>query len=95
VSNPPWARCVLEVLEHWYADLLGSWKELDAVGMSRSCRAVRLLDVRAFELKSDVHEVFDKVWNVLVRVDVENHQVCIGNGSELQGRKHRVGSGRK
>ncbi|KAL1840372.1 hypothetical protein VTJ49DRAFT_545 [Mycothermus thermophilus] len=59
-----------------------SWKELDAVGVSRSCRAMRLLDIRAFELKSDVHEVFDHVWNALIRVDVENHRVCIGGGAE-------------
>ncbi len=47
--------------------------------MSRSCRAIRLLDIRAFELKSDVHQVFDHVWNALVNVDVENQKVSISS----------------
>lgn len=37
--------------------------------MSKSCRVIKLLDIRAFELKSDVHEVFDHVWRALVHVD--------------------------
>ncbi|AEO62587.1 uncharacterized protein THITE_2106931 [Thermothielavioides terrestris NRRL 8126] len=59
-----------------------SWKELDAVGASKSCRAIKLLDIRAFELKSDVHEVFDHVWNALISVDVENHRVSINSTRE-------------
>lgn len=47
------------------------------LAVSKSCRAVKLLDIRAFELKSDVHEVFDHVWNALVSVDVENQRVSI------------------
>ncbi|KAL2257245.1 hypothetical protein VTK26DRAFT_443 [Humicola hyalothermophila] len=54
-----------------------SWKELDMLSVNKSCRAVKLLDIRAFELKSDVHEVFDRVWNALVDVDVEKHRVSI------------------
>lgn len=48
----------------------------------KSCRAIKLLDVRAFELKSDVHEVFDHVWNALIHVDVEGHKVSIQSSRE-------------
>ncbi|UNI19654.1 ribosome bioproteinsis protein ytm1 [Purpureocillium takamizusanense] len=54
-----------------------SWAALDDVGVSKACRILRLLDVRAFELKSDVHEVFDQVWKALVRVDVGAGTVAI------------------
>jgi hypothetical protein len=47
--------------------------------VNRSCRAVKLLDIRAFELKSDVHEVFDHVWNALIKVDIENHRVSLSS----------------
>lgn len=40
---------------------------------------MRLLDVRAFELKSAVHEVFDYVWNALVHVDVNAGKVSISH----------------
>ncbi|KAK3997690.1 hypothetical protein QBC44DRAFT_315392 [Cladorrhinum sp. PSN332] len=59
-----------------------SWTELDAIPVSRSCRAVKLLDIRAFELKSDVHDVFDRVWKLLVHVDVENQKVLISSSRE-------------
>ncbi|KAK4156341.1 Centromere/kinetochore protein zw10 [Chaetomidium leptoderma] len=59
-----------------------SWKELDTVGVNRTCRAVKLLDIRAFELKSDVHEVFDHVWNTLIHVDLENQSVSISSARE-------------
>ncbi|KAK4169141.1 Centromere/kinetochore protein zw10 [Cladorrhinum sp. PSN259] len=59
-----------------------SWKELDAIPVNRSCRAVKLLDIRAFELKSDVHEVFDRVWRTLIHVDVENQKVMISSSRE-------------
>ncbi|KAH6626132.1 hypothetical protein B0J18DRAFT_132015 [Chaetomium sp. MPI-SDFR-AT-0129] len=58
-----------------------SWKQLDIVGV-KSCRAIKLLDVRAFELKSDVHEVFDHVWNALIHVDVDGHKVSIQSSRE-------------
>lgn len=32
---------------------------------------MRLLDLRAFELKSSVHDVFDHVWASLVHTDIE------------------------
>ncbi|KAJ4419027.1 ribosome biogenesis protein ytm1 [Neurospora sp. IMI 360204] len=56
-----------------------SWKELDAVPVNKSCRAIKLLDIRAFELKSDVHQVFDHVWNTLIHVDIEGHKVSISD----------------
>ncbi|POR31039.1 Is centromere binding protein at prophase [Tolypocladium paradoxum] len=54
-----------------------SWAAIDQVGVSKSCRIMRLLDLRSFELKSDVHEVFDHVWKALIRVDVEAGRVAI------------------
>lgn len=38
---------------------------------------MKLLNMRAFELKSAVHDVFDHVWGSLVQVDVENGRVTI------------------
>ncbi|KAK0720343.1 hypothetical protein B0H67DRAFT_643608 [Lasiosphaeris hirsuta] len=54
-----------------------SWNELDVIPVDKSCRAIRLLDIRAFELKSDVHEVFDHVWKSLVHVDIDNQKISI------------------
>ncbi|KAK4238495.1 Centromere/kinetochore protein zw10 [Achaetomium macrosporum] len=59
-----------------------SWKELDAIPVTKSCRAVKLLDIRAFELKSDVHEVLERVWNTLINVDTENQKVSISRSRE-------------
>lgn len=56
-----------------------SWTFLDELGISKSCRVMRLLDIRSFELKSDVHAVFDRVWKELVQVDIESGQVHIHN----------------
>jgi len=61
---------------------LGSWNELDAIPVNKSCRAIKLLDIRAFELKSDVHEVFDRVWNALIHVDAEVGRISIGSPQE-------------
>lgn len=38
---------------------------------------MRLLDLRSFELKSSVHEVFDHVWKSLVNVDIETRSIAI------------------
>ncbi|KAI0023671.1 hypothetical protein F4780DRAFT_60906 [Xylariomycetidae sp. FL0641] len=54
-----------------------SWSAMDAIPVSKSCRIMRLLDIRAFELKSAVHDVFDHVWNSLVQVDPENGKLAI------------------
>lgn len=54
-----------------------SWTALDAIPVSKSCRVMKLLDLRAFELKSAVHDVFDRVWNTLVHIDAENRTVAV------------------
>ncbi|KAK3308877.1 uncharacterized protein B0T15DRAFT_525577 [Chaetomium strumarium] len=59
-----------------------SWKELDALPVTKACRAVKLLDIRAFELKSDVHEVLERVWTTLINVDTENQRVSISRTRE-------------
>jgi len=38
---------------------------------------MKLLDLRTFELKSDVHEMLDSVWSSLVQVDLEASRVAI------------------
>lgn len=50
---------------------------LDQLGISRSCRVIRLLDIRSFELRSDIHVAVDAVWKELVQVDMETGQVLI------------------
>ncbi|KAK4448202.1 Centromere/kinetochore protein zw10 [Podospora aff. communis PSN243] len=59
-----------------------SWNELDTIPVNKSCRAIRLLDIRAFELKSDVYEVFDRVWNSLIHVDAEAGRISVGSPQE-------------
>jgi centromere/kinetochore protein ZW10 len=54
-----------------------SWAAQDQVGVSKTCRVMRLLDIRSFELKSAVHEVFDHVWKALVHTDIESRKVVI------------------
>ncbi|KAG7132857.1 Centromere/kinetochore protein zw10 like [Verticillium longisporum] len=62
-----------------------SWTELDNVPVNKkSCRVMRLLDVRAFELKSAVHKVFDHVWNTLVHVDSETKRLSIYSQRETE-----------
>lgn len=46
-----------------------SWAALDALPAGHGVRVRRLLDLRAFELKSTVHDVFDHVWKTLMKVD--------------------------
>ncbi|KAK9426597.1 hypothetical protein SUNI508_00124 [Seiridium unicorne] len=62
-----------------------SWSAIDEIPASKSCRVMRILDMRAFELKSAVHDVFDHVWNSLVQIDVEKGQLRI----------HQTGQGRR
>lgn len=54
-----------------------SWAALDEIPVGKSCRVMKLLDIRAFELKSDVHDVFDHVWKSLVEVDVDKQQISV------------------
>ncbi|KAL5093067.1 hypothetical protein Trisim1_011859 [Trichoderma cf. simile WF8] len=56
-----------------------SWTALDDVGVSKTTRVMKLLDLRAFELKSDIHQVFDHVWKTLIQVDSESGRVAIYN----------------
>ncbi|KAI1089133.1 hypothetical protein F5B19DRAFT_386628 [Rostrohypoxylon terebratum] len=59
-----------------------SWTALDAIPVSKSCRVMKLLDLRAFELKSAVHDVFDRVWSTLVHVDTQNKIVAVYRSHE-------------
>ncbi|KJK94719.1 hypothetical protein H633G_01436 [Metarhizium anisopliae BRIP 53284] len=54
-----------------------SWTAIDRIGVSKSCRILRRLDHRAFELKSSVHEVFNNVWKELIQFNVEERKVSI------------------
>ncbi|RFU77176.1 hypothetical protein TARUN_5084 [Trichoderma arundinaceum] len=56
-----------------------SWTALDDVGVSKTTRVMKLLDLRAFELKSDIHQVFNHVWQTLVQVDTDSGKVAIYN----------------
>ncbi|KAI1437496.1 hypothetical protein GGR50DRAFT_645355 [Xylaria sp. CBS 124048] len=59
-----------------------SWTALDQIPVSKSCRVMKILDIRAFELKSTVHDVFDHVWSSLVRVDAAASQVTVFKSRE-------------
>ncbi|CAJ2507607.1 Uu.00g087930.m01.CDS01 [Anthostomella pinea] len=59
-----------------------SWAALDGIPVSKSCRVMKLLDIRAFELKSAVHDVFDHIWNSLVQIDTEAGKVTVFEGRE-------------
>ena len=50
---------------------------MDAVPVNKSCRAMKLLDIRAFELKSSAHDVFVHVWSTLVQVDEDNGRLLV------------------
>ncbi|KAI8627624.1 hypothetical protein F5Y19DRAFT_477148 [Xylariaceae sp. FL1651] len=54
-----------------------SWIALDSIPISKSCRVMKLLDIRAFELKSTVHHVLDHVWGSLVRINADAGQVAV------------------
>ncbi|ROW09099.1 hypothetical protein VPNG_05740 [Cytospora leucostoma] len=54
-----------------------SWVALDALPASQSVRVRRLLDLRAFELKSNVHDVFDHVWKALISIDIDARSISI------------------
>ncbi|PTD03893.1 hypothetical protein FCULG_00001324 [Fusarium culmorum] len=54
-----------------------SWEAIDQIGVSKSCRVMKLLDLRSFELKSAIHEVFDHIWKTLIHVDIETRQFAV------------------
>lgn len=47
---------------------------------------MKQLDLRAFELKSDVHDVFDHVWKSLVQTDMDASTFAIYDA--LAGKPH-------
>ncbi|KAG9250246.1 uncharacterized protein F5Z01DRAFT_378227 [Emericellopsis atlantica] len=57
--------------------LENSWAAIDELGASKTCRVMKTLDLRTFELKSEVHAVFDRIWKQLIQVDVGAGQVAI------------------
>lgn len=59
-----------------------SWADLDALPVGRSVKPIKLLDLRAFELKNTVHQVFDHVWKALVHVAVEQKFISIAQTKE-------------
>ncbi|KAG6041598.1 hypothetical protein E4U41_003335 [Claviceps citrina] len=54
-----------------------SWNALDEVGVSKTCRIIKLLDHRAFALKSSIHQVFNQLWKELVHFNVDHGKVTI------------------
>jgi centromere/kinetochore protein ZW10 len=38
---------------------------------------MKLLNIRSFELKSAVHEVFDHIWKTLIHADIETRQIAV------------------
>lgn len=66
---------------------------IQQIPASRSCRVMRILDMRASELKTAVHDVFDRVWHSLVRVDLVDGQLTISEtrqGMSLDISSHRL-----
>lgn len=63
---------------------IGTWAAMDRIPIAKSCRVIKLLNLRSFELKSDVHVIFDKAWKVLVQVDVDNSSVTISAARDGQ-----------
>lgn len=59
-----------------------SWVALDALPVAQSVRVRRLLDIRAFELKSKVHDVFDHVWKTLINVDIDARSISISQSQD-------------
>jgi protein transport protein DSL1/ZW10 len=59
-----------------------SWEAIDQIGVSKTCRVMKLLNLRSFELKSSVHEVFDHIWKALIHADIEKRQFAVYNAVE-------------
>lgn len=62
--------------------LESAWAKLDVLPVGKGVRVARLLDTRAFELKSTVHEVFEHVWKALVHVDLDARIVLVNQTKE-------------
>ncbi|KAJ4024485.1 ribosome biogenesis protein ytm1 [Fusarium irregulare] len=52
-------------------------KAFDDIGVSKSCRVMKLLKLRSFELNSAVREMIDHHWKTLVNADIETRQFTI------------------
>lgn len=65
---------LLVLIGAWPAE---SWAAMDRLSVSKTCRAVKLVNIRSFELKSSVHEVLNQVWRDLVNVDIDNNVIKI------------------
>lgn len=76
------ASCPNSFNKLWLTKKKESWTALDDVGFSKTARVMKLLDLRAFELKSDIHQVFDHVWKTLVQIDTDSGKVAIYNTHE-------------
>ncbi|RKL41840.1 hypothetical protein BFJ72_g5178 [Fusarium proliferatum] len=59
-----------------------SWEAIDQIGVSKTCRVMKLLNLRSFELKSSVHEVFDHIWKTLIHADIETRQFAVYSAVE-------------
>ena len=59
-----------------------SWAALDALPAGQGVRVRRLLDLRAFELKSNVHDVFDHVWKTLMKVNTAARTIYFSTKTE-------------
>lgn len=70
---------------------LESWAAMDGLPIGKTCRAVKLLNVRSFELKSRVHEVLDQVWKDLVNVDIDNNLIRIQEHGDGKPSPRRIG----
>ena len=57
----------------------GAWDIIYGLSGIGRTRAVRLLEERAFLLRSSIHENFNAVWNALAHVDVDSNSVTIRN----------------
>lgn len=55
---------------------------LGNVNAARSSRVMRLLDIRAFELKSSAYQVFNQIWKSMVNIDVDSCKITIRDTSE-------------
>ncbi len=55
---------------------------MDEVGASKSCRVMRMLDTRAFELKSAAYEAFNQIWKSMVHADVESGKITIRDAAQ-------------
>ncbi|KAG8158785.1 hypothetical protein KVR01_011228 [Diaporthe batatas] len=62
-----------------------SWAALDALPAGHGVRVRRLLDLRAFELKSNVHDVFEHVWNTLMKVDITARTIYFSAEADNEG----------